>query len=88
MLAGCAPLHAERLAARGGPADAVHDELTSWFDVSSYGPQAVDAMLRVVGVDRLVHGSDRPVAEPPPLAVARPARPPRRGRGQPRPSVL
>jgi hypothetical protein len=64
MLAGGAPLHAERLAGRGGPAQAVHDERT-YFDVSSYGPRTVDAMLRVVGADRLVFGSDRPVAEPP-----------------------
>jgi 6-methylsalicylate decarboxylase len=63
MLAGLAPLHAERLAARGGPAEAVHDRLT-FFDTSSYGPKAVDAMLRVVGVDRLLYGSDRPVIEP------------------------
>ena len=72
MLAGGAPLHAERLAVRGGPADAVHDELT-FFDVSSYGPRTVDAMLRVVGADRLVHGSDRPVAEPPALSVLGPS---------------
>ena len=64
MLAGCAPLHAERLAARGGPASAVHDELT-FFDVSSYGPRTIDAMVRVVGADRLVYGSDRPVVAPP-----------------------
>jgi hypothetical protein len=63
MLAGLAPLHAERLAARGGPSDAVHDPL-SFFDTSSYGPRAIDAMLRVVGVDRLLYGSDRPVIEP------------------------
>jgi hypothetical protein len=63
MLAGLAPLHAERLAARGGPADAVHDPLT-FFDTSSYGPRAVDAMLRAVGVDRLLYGSDVPVVEP------------------------
>jgi hypothetical protein len=63
MLAGLAPLHAERLAARGGPSGAVHDPLTA-FDTSSYGPRAVDAMLRVVGVDRLLYGSDRPVAAP------------------------
>jgi hypothetical protein len=62
MLAGGAPLHAERLAARGGPAAAVHDD-ASFFDVSSYGPRTVDAMLRVVGVDRLVNGSDIPVVE-------------------------
>ena len=66
MLAGLAPLHAERLAARGGPADAVHDPLTA-FDTSSYGHKAIDAMLRVVGVDRLLYGSDRPVVEPEPL---------------------
>jgi hypothetical protein len=72
MLAGGAPLHGERLAARGGPAFAVHDE-RAWFDVSSYGPKAVDAMLRVVGVDRLVHGTDRPVVDPPSLAALGPA---------------
>lgn len=72
MLAGGAPLHAERLAARGGPADAVHDELT-FFDVSSYGPRTVDAMLRVVGADRLIHGSDRPIAQPPALDVLGPS---------------
>ena len=72
MLAGGAPLHAERLAARGGPAEAVRDELT-FFDVSSYGPRTVDAMLRVVGADRLVYGSDRPVAEPPPLDALGPS---------------
>jgi hypothetical protein len=60
MLAGLAPLHAERLAVRGGPVAAVHDPLTA-FDTSSYGPVAIDAMLRVVGVDRLVHGTDQPV---------------------------
>jgi hypothetical protein len=65
MLAGGGPLHAERLAARGGPASAIHDPLV-WFDTSSYGPIAIDAMLRVVGVDRLVHGSDRPVVTPRP----------------------
>ncbi|MDA0184413.1 amidohydrolase [Solirubrobacter phytolaccae] len=63
MLAGLAPLHAERLAARGGPAEAVHDKHT-FFDTSSYGPRAVDAMLRVVGVDRLLYGTDVPVVSP------------------------
>ena len=72
MLAGGAPLHAERLAARGGPAHAVHDELT-FFDTSSYGPRTVDAMLRVVGADRLVHGSDRPVAPPSDLRALGPS---------------
>jgi len=39
----------------------------------SYGPHAVDAMLRIVGVDRLVLGSDRPIADPPALAAFGPA---------------
>src|SRR4051794_9462542 len=60
MLAGLGPLHAERLAGRGGPAAAVHDPLV-WFDSSSYGPRTLDSMLRMVGVDRLVHRSHRPV---------------------------
>jgi hypothetical protein len=66
MLAGLGPLHAERLAARGGRAEAIHDPLV-WFDSSSYGARTLDSMLRMVGVDRLVHGSDCPViaaAEP------------------------
>jgi hypothetical protein len=67
MLAGGAPLHAERLAARGGPAHAALNDPRALFDVSSYGPRAVDAMLRIVGVDRLLYGSDRPVVAPPAL---------------------
>jgi predicted TIM-barrel fold metal-dependent hydrolase len=63
MLAGLAPLHVERLAARGGPAqDALDQDV--FFDTSSYGPQAIDAMVRALGVDQLVYGSDRPFAEP------------------------
>jgi predicted TIM-barrel fold metal-dependent hydrolase len=58
MLAGLAPLHRERLLARGGRA--VSDPGV-FLDTSSYGARAVDAVLREVGVDRLVHGSDRPV---------------------------
>jgi predicted TIM-barrel fold metal-dependent hydrolase len=61
MLAGLAPLHRERLVARGGHAVSDPDV---FLDVSSYGARAVDAVLREVGVDRLVHGSDRPVGSP------------------------
>jgi hypothetical protein len=64
MLAGGAPLHLERLAARGGPAAAAHDPHL-FYDTSSYGPRAVDAVIRAVGIDQLVHGSDRPVAGAP-----------------------
>lgn len=62
MLAGAAPLQLERLAARGGPAGGVHDPLL-FYDISSYGPRALEAMIGVVGPTQLVHGSDRPVVE-------------------------
>ena len=58
MLAGLAPLHRERLIARGGKATTDPDV---FLDTSSYGVRAIDAVIREVGVDRLVHGSDRPV---------------------------
>src|SRR3954447_9112769 len=63
MLAGLAPLHLERLAARGGPAQDGIDRGV-FFDTSSYGPQAIDGMVRALGVDQIVYGSDRPFAEP------------------------
>jgi 6-methylsalicylate decarboxylase len=59
-LAGGAPLHVERLAVRGGPALAAFHPLT-FYDTSSYGPRAIEAVGGVVGLDQLVHGSDRPV---------------------------
>jgi len=62
MLAGGAPLQLERLAARGGPAGGVHDPLV-FYDISSYGPRALEAMIGVVGAQQLVHGSDRPVVD-------------------------
>jgi 6-methylsalicylate decarboxylase len=64
MLAGLGPLHRERLLARGGTAMARSEV---FLETSSYGPRAVDAVIREVGVDALVYGSDRPVlpaAEP------------------------
>jgi hypothetical protein len=65
MLAGGAPLLAERLIARGGPAVDLRDPLT-FYDTSSYGPMIVEAMARWVGPAQLVYGSDRPVIEPVP----------------------
>jgi 6-methylsalicylate decarboxylase len=65
MLAGGAPLLSERLAARGGPAIELRDPLV-FYDSSSYGPAAVEAMARHVGGGQLVYGSDRPVVEPTP----------------------
>ena len=58
MLAGLAPLHRERLMARGGRAAG---DPHVFLDVSSYGERAVDAVVREIGVDQLVFGSDRPV---------------------------
>jgi hypothetical protein len=62
MLAGLAPLHGERLLARGGERSPVDTDV--FLDVSSYGTRAVDATVRVLGVDVLVNGSDRPYAAP------------------------
>jgi 6-methylsalicylate decarboxylase len=62
-LAGLGPLHGERHRARGGERTAV-DPLT-FVETSSYGTQAVDAVVRVLGIDVLCHGSDRPYAAPP-----------------------
>ena len=71
-LAGAAPLHVERSAARGGPALAAFDPLT-FYETSSYGPRAIEAVGGVVGVDQLVHGSDRPVVGNPPVHRLGPA---------------
>ena len=62
MLAGGAPLHLERFAARGGSAAAAPDPLV-FYETSSYGPRMLEAMSGVVGVAQLVHGSDRPVVD-------------------------
>ncbi|MEV5597285.1 amidohydrolase [Streptomyces sp. NPDC052496] len=62
-LAGLAPLHGERLAARGGP-DRGRVDPGVFYDTSSYGTRAVDAVVRAVGIDAVVSGSDRPYAVP------------------------
>lgn len=62
MLAGLAPMHGERLAARAGERTIV--DPTVFLDISSYGTRAVDAIVRVLGIDGLVNGSDRPYAPP------------------------
>jgi hypothetical protein len=82
MLAGLAPLHGERFAARAGERTVVDPDVL--YEISSYGPRAIDAVVRVTGVDALVNGSDRPYAPPPAtglgaaaesaLRVANPAR--------------
>lgn len=62
MLAGLGPLHGERALARGGPTGAIDPAV--FVETSSYGVRATDAVLRVLGVDTIVLGSDRPYAEP------------------------
>jgi hypothetical protein len=63
MLAGGAPLLSERLQTRRGPLVDLNDPL-AYYDTSSYGPTAIEAMARRVGAAQLVYGSDRPVLEP------------------------
>ena len=61
-LAGLGPLHGERQRARGGAAGRV-DGLT-FVETSTYGTLAVDAVVRVLGIDVVCFGSDRPYAAP------------------------
>lgn len=61
-LAGLAPLHHERLAARGG--GPIAPDPRTFFETSSYGPQAIRAMQDCVGSESIVLGSDRPYAVP------------------------
>jgi 6-methylsalicylate decarboxylase len=63
LLAGGAPLLSERLAARGGPPIDRRDPFT-FYETSSFGPDAIRAMIDQVGAAQLVYGSDRPVVEP------------------------
>jgi len=62
ILAGLAPLHGERFAARGGGRNPIDPGV--FLETSSYGTRAVDATIRVLGIDSLVNGSDRPYANP------------------------
>jgi 6-methylsalicylate decarboxylase len=62
ILAGLAPLHGERFAARAGGRSPVDPRV--FLEISSYGTRAIDATIRVLGIDALVNGSDRPYADP------------------------
>jgi hypothetical protein len=75
-LAGLAPLHGERLAARGAgdPLARGAVDRNTFVETSSYGTRAIDAVLRVLGVDKLVYGSDRPYAHPRDLGLGEAAR--------------
>ncbi len=60
--AGLAPVHHERYLARGGR-PLVVDQRT-FIDTSSYSRQGVDSLIRVLGIDPIVIGSDRPYGTP------------------------
>ena len=60
--AGLAPVLHELYAARGGPVHQVDPDV--FVDTSSHGPQALDAIVRALGIDALVLGSDAPYAAP------------------------
>ena len=62
MLAGLAPLHGERFATRAGERTVTDPDV--FVEISSYGTKAIDATVRVLGIDGLVNGSDRPYAPP------------------------
>jgi hypothetical protein len=69
--AGLAPLHHERLNARGGRFGTIDPGV--YVETSSYGPQAIDGLIRVLGIDAVIRGSDRPYAEPVPFGFGRAA---------------
>ena len=60
--AGLAPVQHERLQARGGSPGPV--DAGVFVETSSYGPQGVDALVRALGIDGIVLGSDRPYGQP------------------------
>jgi predicted TIM-barrel fold metal-dependent hydrolase len=60
--AGLAPVLAERHALRGGSRTAVDPDV--FVDTSGTGERALEAVVRVLGIDALVLGSDRPYGAP------------------------
>jgi hypothetical protein len=64
LLAGLAPLHSERQINRGGSGRGLVDP-GLFVETSSYGPRAIDAVIRELGIDVVVTGSDQPYAEAP-----------------------
>jgi predicted TIM-barrel fold metal-dependent hydrolase len=63
MLAGLAPLQAERLRARGAATSCLEDPLL-FYETSSYGPRMLAALGSLVGREQILYGSDRPVVDP------------------------
>src|SRR5262249_3831294 len=65
-LAGLGPLHGERVAARCSESALARGlvDPAVFVETSSYGNRAVDGVVRVLGADAVVFGSDRPYAQP------------------------
>jgi len=59
---GLGAVHQERFLARGGSVSSLDRD--TFVDTSSYGPRGLDALIRALGIDVIVSGSDRPYAEP------------------------
>ena len=60
--AGLAPVHVERHELRGGGPTTVDPDV--FVDTSGTGGRALEAVVRVLGIDAVVLGSDRPYGEP------------------------
>jgi hypothetical protein len=60
--AGLAAIQHERFAARSRVRFTV--DPNTFVDTASHGRQAIDALVRALGIDVLVLGSDRPYTEP------------------------
>lgn len=60
--AGLAPSQHERFRARGGGRFVIDRDI--FVDTSSYARQGIDALIRALGIDVLVLGSDRPYSLP------------------------
>jgi hypothetical protein len=60
--AGLAPVFSERHALRGGGRTTVDPQV--FVDTSCTGERALEAVVRVLGIDALVLGSDRPYGDP------------------------
>jgi predicted TIM-barrel fold metal-dependent hydrolase len=63
MLAGLAPLHAERLTSRGAPSPRQCDPLV-FYETSSYGAATARLVQDAAGAEQVLYGSDRPVVDP------------------------
>ena len=60
--AGLAPVHEERFASRSGRS--MRLDPNTFVDTASYGRRGLDSLIRVLGIDPIVLGSDRPYTEP------------------------